>query len=346
MNPNWQEFLGAQGARFDSDGIEVTDFGDQPAELLAAKDATVMAPLTRLGLLELAGEDTQTYLHNQLTSDVNHLAAEQAQHSAWCTAKGRMLASFVLYRQAEGYRALLAADVLEATQKRLQIYVLRSKVKITNLSTGHEVIGLAGPQADAALQGAGLPVPAPAMATATGGNNTVIRVDDARFIVIAAADAAADLWQKLAVSARPVGTPTWQWLDVQSGIPLICRATTEAFVPQMVNFDKIGGVSFNKGCYPGQEIIARTKYLGKVKRHLYRFHADGAVSAVAAGQHINDPQTPDQPCGMIACAAPSPEGGYDGLAVVLENNIEGGETRLHIAGQPETLLNGLSPVSD
>ena len=317
MNSIWQEFLGASGARIEN-GL-VADFGEPAAELAAARDATIVAPLTHLGLLEWAGEDAKSFLHNQLTSDINHLPAASAQHSAWCTAKGRMQASFVLYRRGPDYRALLSSDLLLATQKRLQMFVLRSKVKIADLSAAHEVIGLSGPQAEAVLLGAALPVPATVMDSAEFADGAIVRLEQARFLLIVASEAAADCWTKLVAKARPVGTPAWLWLDVQAGIPLTVAATKEAFIPQMVNFDKIGGVSFHKGCYPGQEIVARTQYLGKVKRHLYRIHA---ANPLVAGASIFAPDSPDHPCGMVANAAPSPAGGYDALVVMQESFVE------------------------
>lgn len=327
MNANWQEFLGANGARIES-GL-VRDFGDLPAELASARDATIIAPLAHLALLECSGEDAKSFLHNQLTNDVNHLAPEAAQYAAWCTAKGRMQASFLHYMTGDAYRLLLSADLLAATQKRLQMFVLRSKVKITDLAGANEVIGLSGPQAEATLTGAGLPVPGEALAGATFNDGTVIRLDTSRFILICSSAAAPALWRALSTLAKPAGTPVWQWLDVKAGIPLICDATKEAFVPQMADFDKIGGVSFHKGCYPGQEIVARTQYLGKVKRHLYRIHA---AEMVAAGTLIYAPETPEHPCGMVANAAPSPDGGYDALAVIQENFVEQAGLTLGQAG--------------
>ena len=174
MNPDWQKFLGTHGARI-VDG-KVSDFGDLAAELVAARDATILTPLPHLGLIECTGDDAKSFLHNQLTSDVNHLAEGSAQHSSWCTAKGRMLASFIFYRNGTDYRALLSADLLAATQKRLQIYVLRSKVKLADLSTSHEFIGLSGPQAETALAKASLPNPAKPMDAQAFANGTVIRL--------------------------------------------------------------------------------------------------------------------------------------------------------------------------
>ncbi|MBS1228123.1 MAG: folate-binding protein YgfZ [Proteobacteria bacterium] len=340
MNSNWQEFLGAGGARVDH--AMISDFGDVKAELAAARDATVISPLTHLGLIECSGEDAKSFLHNQLTSDVNHLEATSAQHSAWCTAKGRMLASFLLYRSDSGYRALLSSDLLAATQKRLRIFVLRSKVVISDVSGDHQVIGLSGPHAAATLTDAGLPAPARPLEVGAFADGQVIRIDDTRYILVVASAAATTLWTRLAANARRVGTPVWQWLDIDAGIAQISDATREAFIPQMTNYDKIGGVSFHKGCYPGQEVVARTQYLGKVKRHLYRIHADGVIAAGCPIFCAQSPE-PEHPCGTVANAAPSPGGGYDALAVIqetfatakdLELGAPGGQ---RIASVPSTL---------
>ena len=321
MNPVWQEFLGAAGARFDANALP--DFGDLPAELLAGRDGTIVSPLLHLGLLEFAGEDTTSFLHNQLTSDINHLPPNLAQHSAWCAAKGRMLASFLLYRrevETQGIQALVSADLLESSLKRLQMFVLRSRVKLTDLSGSRVLIGVSGPQAEQALQAAEIPVPEKELATLTFAAGIVIRLATSRFIVIAETELATALWKKLSTLARPASPLVWQWLDIQAGIPLISTATKEAFVPQMANFDKIGGVSFHKGCYPGQEVVARTQYLGKVKRHLYRIHAAEAFSAGTS--LFAPPALPEQPCGLVVNAAPAPGGGYDALAVIQESFVD------------------------
>lgn len=327
MNSIWQEFLSATGARID--GGMVADFGDLAAELASARDATIISPLAHLGLLECAGDDTRTFLHNQLTSDINHMASGAAQHSAWCSAKGRMQASFLLYRHGASYRALLSSDLLAGIQERLQMFVLRSKVKIADLSGTHESIGLSGAQSEVTLQNAGLPAPIRLMESGDFAHGTVIRLESSRFIIVATSEASPELWTKLAVGARPVGTSVWDWLDIQAGAPRIVEATKEAFVPQMVNFDKIGGISFHKGCYPGQEIIARTQYLGKVKRHLYRIHT---ANPIDAGASIFAPENPDHPCGMVANVAPSPAGGYDALAVIQENFVGATDLALGMPG--------------
>ncbi len=341
MNPDWQEFLKAKGGRID--GSTVSDFGNAGAELAAARDGTIIAPLSHLGVIECSGDDAKTFLQNQLTSDVNHLAADAAQHSSWCSPKGRMLASFILCRGNLGYLALLSADLQEFVQKRLQMYVLRSKVKIVGRTEDCRLIGLSGPQAEAALREAGLPVPPEAMRATDIADGKLIRLDDTRFIIIAGNGVVADIWQSLSALAKPAGTPVWHWLDIRAGIPRIAEATKEAFVPQMANIDKIGGVSFHKGCYPGQEVVARTQYLGKVKRHLYRFHANGPV---AAGMPIHAPENAEPPCGTIANAAPSPGGGYDGLAVILEGMAGDGAFKLIVRPDSPIALENIAAVGE
>lgn len=319
MNPNWRSFLESADGVFDAETSDLLNFGDAPAELLAASKQTVLVPLTHLGLIEASGEEAKSFLHNQVTSDINHLAEAQAQHAGWCTAKGRMQASFLVWRNGENYRLAVAADLQEATQKRLQMFVLRAKVKLASLTDSTLLLGLAGPQAEEALSDAGLPCPTSAMASTDADDVSVIRLDGTRFIIATPENRMAALWQNLTVKARPAGVPAWRWLDIQAGYPLVTLATKEEFVPQMADFEKLGGVSFNKGCYPGQEVVARTQYLGKVKRHLFRLVSP---TTLAAGDVLYSPDNLDQSCGMVMTAAPSPAGGYDALAVVQSNFSE------------------------
>lgn len=333
MNSIWHEFLAASGARIDQ-GL-VTDFGDPLGELTAAGAATIVSPLDHLRLIKVGGPEAAVFLHNQFTSDIKHLAADAAQHSAWCSAKGRMLASFLVFRGGADYQLQLSADLLTAIVKRLQMFVLRSKVTIADLSGRREILGLSGPHAAAALQAVGLPIPGEPLHTAVFPAGLVVRLDSARFEIVVDTGAAVALWRGLSAAARPVGSPVWQWLDIQAGIPLITERTREEFVPQMANFERLGGVSFHKGCYPGQEIIARTQYLGKVKRHLYRAHS---TSPLAAGNAIYSPTSPDHPCGMVTNAAPAPAGGYDALAIVQENFVAPGKLTLAAPGGPRVDL--------
>lgn len=318
MNPLWKDALGTAGARFDA--TNVLDFGDAAGELIAARDSTVLAPLTHLGSICVGGEEARSFLHNQLTSDINHLPGEGVQHAAWCSAKGRMLVSFIVRRDGDDYILQLSADLVPAIAKRLQMFVLRAKVTIADVTENTVLLGLAGPETTAALSHAGLPLPE-VMKSAAFADGQVVRIEENRFHIAVSAGAAAKLWQALAAKSRPVGVSAWQWLDIRAALPLVSEATREQFVPQMANFERIGGVSFHKGCYPGQEIVARTQYLGKVKRHLYRLTC---TEAMAAGDELFSVAAPDQACGMVVTASASPAGGYEALAVLMESAADAG----------------------
>lgn len=306
-NPEWLAFLKRRGAH--EKDAQILDFGHPDEEQAAARnDGALLVPLTHLALIGCTGEDAQNFLQNQTTNDVVRLPVDGAQHSAWCSPKGRMLASLILYRQDAGFRALLAADLSTSTLVGLQKYILRSKVQLDALSDNHVMLGLAGMQAKAALHAASLTPPARPMATTADAIATVIRLADIpvgnqmspRYIIITGNAAAPTLFDALAEKARPTGTLAWHSLDVRAGIALITAVTRDEFVPQMLAFDKIGGISFTKGCYPGQEIVARAHYLGKVKRNLYRLHSKAPL---AAGEAIYSTDSLEA-CGIVVQAAP------------------------------------------
>ena len=330
MSFDWKMLNGLASAVFE-DGLplQLTHVNE---ELRACESgATVLAPLADLSWLLFSGADAKSFLHNQLTSDINHLSIDHWQHSSWCSPKGRMLVSFIAFCSAiETYQLQLATDLAPSMLKRLKMFVLRAKVHIENVDATQLSFGLAGKDAAAILSMSGLPVPLDAHSSIPFADGFVLRLATDRFQVVVSATAALKTWEQLSINARPVGLHAWRWLNIQAGIPLVRQATQEEFVPQMVNFDKINGVSFNKGCYPGQEIVARTQYLGKVKRHLYRVHAQESLQV---GSHLFA-EFDTQHCGVIAEAAPSPDGGWDALAVMLENAATGTVRCARVDGQP------------
>ncbi|MDO8931112.1 MAG: folate-binding protein [Rhodocyclaceae bacterium] len=322
MRQDWIDFLAQQGA---CAGHE--HFGNPGAELAAARDGTVVAPLSEFGLIRAAGEEAAPFLHNLLTNDVKSLAPDAVRVAGLCTAKGRLIASFHIWHDRnDDLLLMLSADIQPAILKKLSMYVLRSKVKLTDAADERVLIGLAGPAAEALVQGLGAAVPFP-LQVVPFDQGQAIRLDERRFVLSVAPDAAAAVWSKLAEQARPVGTAAWRWLEIAAGQPRIVAGTQEAFVPQMANLEApaVGGVSFTKGCYPGQEIVARSQYLGKVKRRMYRAKLDAAV---APGTHVYAPETADQHCGSIVTVAPSPEGGYECLVVVQSSCAEAGEVHV------------------
>lgn len=334
MNQAWQQQLERDGARFGTDGT--ADFGDSAAELDAARNdatSTIVVPLLHLGVIRAGGDDAATFLHSLFTNDVQKLGPQTAQYNSMCSAKGRMLTSFLVWREGGDILLQLSRELQPAIQKKLGMYVLRSKVKLSDASDERILIGLAGSGADTALAQLGAQAPTTPLGIGRFDGGCVIRLDARRFCVAVDAGVAGTAWTKLRSQARPAGTEAWRWLEIVAGIPLITPTTQEQFVPQMTNFELIGGVSFNKGCYPGQEIVARTQYLGKLKRRMYLAHLDGNA-APQFGSYLYSPDLPDQSCGMVVNAAPAPGGGYDLLAVVQMSSADGDEVRLDAPDGP------------
>jgi folate-binding protein YgfZ len=342
MNPIWQTAIEHSGGRTTEDGTAV--FGDTAAELAQAQSDTVVVPLVHVGLIRATGEDAAEFLQNLLTNDTRRQHPDRAQYNAFCTAKGRMLASFLAWRDGTDYLLQLSRDLHPAILRKLGMFVLRSKVKLSDASDELAVIGLAGSGAAAVVHTLGANPDAP-MSVAQIAQGIVIQLDGQRYQIVVRAEALAAVWQQLAALAHPAGTPVWEWLDIRAGVPQITTPTQEAFVPQMANFELIGGVSFQKGCYPGQEIVARTQYLGKLKRRMYLAHLAGQTG-VEAGNPLYSPDLPDQSCGVVVNAAAAPGGGHDLLAVVQMSSAESGDVRLGAMDGPpltfETLPYALS----
>jgi len=328
MTRTWLEFLESRGAHSRQGGV--LHFDDVARELSAARSGSVLAALPHLGVLEFSGDDARAFLHAQLSCDVANLPGGRSVPGAYCTPKGRVLANFLLWSEGETFKMALARDIAPAIQKRLQMYVLRSRVRIADPGDAQVLVGVSGPAGEAALRAELGAVPPNAHDVAVQAHGAVVRLPTDRFLVAAPRESADALWDALARGLTPVGPAAWQWLDVASGMPLVTGATQDQFVPQMINLELIGGVSFRKGCYPGQEIVARTQHLGKVKRRMFLAHvADGAPAAgdaVYAGP-AGDAAGGDAQ-GMIVNAAPAPGGGADVLAVVRTASAASGDVRL------------------
>lgn len=337
MNNNWLESLRTQSpdVGFDAD---FESAGNPGVDAKRVADATVIVPLANLGLIQARGDDALGFLHNLLSNDVNSLAENELRRAGFCTPKGRMLADFLFWRDANGTTLQLSADLLPAILKKLSMYVLRSKVKLSDASESLARFGLAGAQAAELLREQSLPQPGTMQQQAFDSGN-VLGLGGSRFEIVIAADKATSLWQTLRANAQPVGIAAWRGLDIEAGIPLITAATTEEFVPQMVNYDLIDGVSFKKGCYPGQEIVARTKYLGKIKRRMYRAHAP-VEKLLAPGTPLYAPETGEQACGNVVLSAPSAQGGVEMLLVAQSTCVAAGE--VHLGGMSGPVLQILS----
>ncbi|HEY9025938.1 MAG TPA: folate-binding protein, partial [Burkholderiaceae bacterium] len=290
------------------------------------------------GVIRAKGEDCATFLNGQLTQETLGLEPGVVRLAGYCSPKGRLLASFVMWRAAAD-EILLAcsADLLAPTLKRLSMYVLRAKCKLTDASSEIALWGVVLPGVPGTVS-ADAGTPRAPYASAPIGAGTVLRLADA--------EGCARLMWAAPADAPPPWEPTlpadaWNWLEVVSGVPRIVAGTVEAFVPQMVNLELVGGVNFKKGCYPGQEVVARSQYRGTLKRRM--FLAEGEAAATA-GADVFAAADPSQPAGQVVLAASlaQPAGARHAALVEMKRALAGeGELRLGAIDGPALRLRDL-----
>jgi hypothetical protein len=331
MNSQWQTFLASQGARFDASRAAVTDFGNADAALDAVNSGHSLMDLSSLGIIAVHGDDARAFLQSQLTNDIKAVAPTRAQLSGYCTAKGRLLALFHVHERDGVFCLLLPAELVESTLKRLRMFVLRSKVVLEDRSDAVARVGFAGPQAEAQLAAATGSAPAAVNEVAVAEGIVIMRCagPTPRFMLVGAPESLQSVWTKLATSATPTGTDAWWWLEIQAGLPQVFKASQEEFVPQMVNLEAVGGVSFQKGCYPGQEIVARMQYLGTLKRRMVLAHIATNDPPAPATPLYEGGAEATQSVGNIVYATRAPGGGCDALAVLVIAAAERGD--IHVA---------------
>lgn len=344
----WLQFLTQQGALFDSAADTGLDAAAMPdvlgfggtANATATTAATdFVAPLNRLGLIAASGEEAARFLHSQLTNDVEHLTSAEARLAGYCSVKGRLTATFLIWKTDDTILLQLPSEILPLLQKRLQMYVLRAKVKLNDVSAGHVILGLTGAKAAAALRNWFEPMPPAPYSTAHCAAGTLIRVADAgqqpRYQWITTAQGAQEAWLTLGRDLIPAGAAAWRLTEIEAGVPQITHATQEQFVPQMINYEVLGGVNFKKGCYPGQEIVARSQYLGKLKRRMQRASVAGVEAQ--AGMAVFSSADPAQPCGMVVNAERSSAQQMECL-VELKTAALDGASSIHLGAADGPLL--------
>lgn len=265
MNEDWKQFLAAQGAPFDR---------------VRQLDETVLADLSHEGLIAVTGEDARAFLQGQLSTDLDNLTPRVSQLSSWNNAKGRVVTVLRIFERDGTIYLALPQGLLISVLSRLSKYLLRAKAKLEDASESLVRFGLAGPEATKLMQKMGLAVPVDTNDVTEHGGVQVIRLHGKtpRYGLRASADVLASLW-KLAqgAGARPAGQDQWALLKILAGVPTVYPETTEHFVAQMLGLDELGAIDFKKGCYIGQEVIARTHYRGAVKRHLLQAESGSAV---------------------------------------------------------------------
>ena len=293
-----------------------------------------IAPLPHLGIIRVEGDDAATFLHGQLTQDFALLGLSEARLAAFCSAKGRMQASFIGFKRSQSEILLVCSrDILAPTLKRLSMFVMRAKAKLTDATDQFVLRGLAGETINLIATQA-----YPTGVKADFGTSNVVFLHPADGTPRA-------LWIAPAGMPIPAGpalsTEAWQWGEVRSGIATITVPIVEAFVPQMLNYESVGGVNFNKGCYPGQEVVARSQFRGTLKRRAFLVHSE---SAMQAGQEVFAEGDDSQPVATVAQAAAAPAGGLGGFDAIISGQvaaIESSPLRLGSATGPLLTLDRL-----
>lgn len=281
--------------------------------------------LKQTGLLCLEGDDAVQFIHNQLSNDIEHLGASQSRLAAWCNPQGRMLALFHVWKSGGKIWLTVPCDILPALQKRLQMYVLRSKVTITNESGNRTILGIGGEKGNQALSGYFESLPSEPFGKMENEYGVLVRVADAfgypRYLLSISEERLQAVESQLSAVLSVCDESGWTLGDIKAGTPQITLPVQDKFIPQMVNLEQAGGLSFKKGCYPGQEVVARTQYKGTVKRRMFHgmvelpFGENPPVDVnMTAGADIVDPS--GQVCGTIVSAARRDNNRVDFLAVV------------------------------
>jgi folate-binding protein YgfZ len=289
-------------------------------------------PLPHWGVIQAQGEDAANFLHNQLSNDVLLLPVGQSRLAAFCSAKGRMQASFILVKTApDTVLLVLSLDLLAQTLKRLSMFVLRAKVKMSDATGQWQLRGLMGDSARAAVGQA-----APWQTTAQDGAHAVALYP----VVLGESQMPRALWIAPVGQALPAGadvsTDVWVWAEVMSGVTLVSQAVFEAFVPQMLNYESVGGVNFKKGCYPGQEVVARSQFRGTLKRRTALVHSPVSL---ATGEDVFTPADPEQPCATVVLCAARPDGqGFDALVSGTTESLQTGWRVASSEGEALALL--------
>lgn len=317
MHSIWLSTLQLAGAVMTPGTAITRDYGHPDVELCAARDGNIISDLSHYRALHVTGDDAQQFLNNLLSSDIRQLQIGDCQYSTLSTPKGRMLASMIIARIESEYLLIMPASVAEAIQRKLSMYILRSKVQITSQADDEILIGIAGKKTTETLNTLLGSRMEDSMHASFGEGYMVMNIGNACAIFLASPAISGNLFNELkAKSFTPAGEHAWNWRWIQQGFTWIYPETQEQFVAQMANMECIGAVSFTKGCFPGQEIVARTQYLGKLKRRLYLVHINCSAATAQRGTALYSAELPGQAIGMIADAALAPGGGVDALVVV------------------------------
>lgn len=323
----WNEFLNSEGAVVLND--YTVCFPGREGPDMEAMGNGVICPLTDRAWIQVADADAASYLQGQLTSDVQALPPGHWQWAGFCNAKGRLHAVLRVLRRVSGFALELPRERAEVVFGQLRKYLLRAKVRMERLPEEIAALGVLGAEPAATLNRLAGALPEQDGDSVERNGVLIYRVAGPapRYVVLAAQSTLREWWTVLAQQATPAGSSAWRWLDIVSGLPQVFNATAEEFVPQMMNLDLLDGISFKKGCYTGQEIVARMHYLGRLKQRMCLFHLPAAECS-KPGDRLFPAGNGGQPAGTVVDCQPTPAGGCDLLAVVQLSALAAGSLRL------------------
>ncbi|MEX0729972.1 MAG: hypothetical protein WED00_07465 [Aquisalimonadaceae bacterium] len=305
MTVDWPQLLRDQDVQFDHGRLTVRD-GASTGLKATFEDGSVI-PLVDMGVIRVSGADASSFLHTQLTQDIQALDDASWRMAGYCNAKGRLYATFQLLLSDDGFLLLTQRSLVEPLIRRLRMFVLRSKVSLEDVSDEHAAIGIVGRAALPGLDALVGSVPEQRGSVHRAGDVIALALGGTpdRVLVLCSGDDAPGIWETLSRGATIADPNVWALLNIRAGWPEIYSETVESFVPQQVNLELIEGVNFRKGCYPGQEVVARMHYLGKPSRRMYRLTGpDGPVPAPGSKVTTADGSN----AGDVVCAAPGPDG--------------------------------------
>ena len=316
MNNDWKDYLLQNGAKQDDNALFV--FNDVFSDRQDTDNGDIICDLSHFSTVVIAGEDAAEFIQGQFTNDVYKVNENNSQISAICNNKGRMIANFRLFNYQQNYFTSIRNDLVDRSISHLQNYILRAQIAIQDISEQLIHIGISGNNADSLLSAFIVNLNTTVDSISHNDSYIAIRVsgETPRYEIFCSLEHAKTLWQAVASKAKVVNSAYWDYLNIQNGLPFIDNNTSEEFVPQMVNMDLINGVSFEKGCYTGQEIVARMHYLGKLKKRCYKINIDTDKKPETGDKLFAENARAGQNTGAIVNVEKNPESGYDALAVI------------------------------
>jgi folate-binding protein YgfZ len=338
QNNDWLAFLSQQNAQIENNSV--TGFDDTVNELRAAEQDDILCELGHLGFISASGEEAESFLQNQLSNDIKNVSDSHSQLNAYCTAKGRALSLFRTFKHDNRYYLQLPVDRIEATLKRLRMFVLMTKVTLEDTSDKLVAIGVAGPNAQTLLKSVVNNTPTQDNQCVSDGDLLACKIPGKviRYMIVANTNRAIDAWKTLSPNCKPCAHTAWSYLDIHAGLSQVYDANSEAFVPQMLNLHNLDGISFQKGCYPGQEVVARMHFLGKLKRRMYLAHVDSDNPPAAGDFIFAEGDETKEGVGKVVDSQASPEGGFDLLTVLQIASAEKGPLFLNSSSGPALKL--------